>query len=97
MKKWTRLLCITLSFLPSASLAEQNSVPPSIVAPAYIGICWMENDGTIVLWLRAEAPGGIVGHSLLRYPPDHPEYQGILDHVGPLKPGDTISVRPWPD
>lgn len=97
MQKWTRYLCLAFSFLPSAALAEENSVPPSVVSPAYIGICWMEDDGTIVLRLRAEAPGGIVGHSLLRYPLDHPEYQSILDHVGPLKPGYTISVRPWPD
>lgn len=100
MQKWTLCLWVALPSLLvplSAALTEENSLPPSVTAPASIGTCSMEADGTIVLRLRAEAPGGIVGHALLKYPPDHPEYQSILDHVGPLKPGETKSVRPWPD
>lgn len=55
----------------------------------------MEEDGTIKMRLRAEAPGGIVGHAMLEYPPDHAEYQEIMEHVGPIKVGERKGVKPW--
>lgn len=63
----------------------------------YIGQAWMEADGTIRMNLRAEGPSGIVGHSLLEYAPSHPEYDEILKHLGPMKPGETRAVPAWPD
>ena len=66
-------------------------------APEYIGLCWMEKDGTIKMRLSAQGPDGIVGHSLLEYPPDHANYQEILKRVGPLKPGQFCSVPAWSD
>ena len=57
----------------------------------------MEPDGTIVLDLRAEGPGGIVGHGRLRYPKGHARYAEVLAHLGGLVPGETKAVRPWPD
>jgi hypothetical protein len=101
----TRCICVALIFpLFSAHSprGEENALPlraatqPS-TAPAYIGIYWMEDDGTIVMDLRVKGPGRISGQSILTYPPHHPEYQSILDHVGPLKAGETKSVRPWSD
>ena len=65
--------------------------------PEYIGVCWMEDDGAIKMRLRAEGPGGMVGHAMMEYGPRHPQYAEILDHVGPLKPGERKQVRPWPD
>ncbi len=62
-----------------------------------IGVCWLEADGTIVLKLKAVGPDGIVGQGILRYSPDHSQYQDILDHVGPLAPDQTKTVAPWPD
>ena len=62
-----------------------------------IGVCWMEPDGTIKMRLRAEGPGGIVGHAMMEYAPDHADYTDILAHVGPIKPGEHKSVRPWPN
>lgn len=61
-----------------------------------IGVAWMEDDGTIVLRLRAEGPG-VVGMGTLRYEKDHPQYKDILLHVGPLEPGQHKPVAPWPD
>ena len=57
----------------------------------------MEKDGTIVLMLRAEGPGGIRGDGLVRYAPTDPKYQEVLKHLGGLKPGEEKPVPPWPD
>jgi hypothetical protein len=62
-----------------------------------IGSATMKQDGTIVLELRAIGPGGERGDGLLTYPPDHPAYKEVLDHLGGLKPGESKPVPPWPD
>jgi hypothetical protein len=64
---------------------------------ASIGSAKMEEDGTIVLQLRAEAPDGAVGDAILRYPPGHPQYDEILRHLGGLEKGQEKPVAPWPD
>jgi hypothetical protein len=61
-----------------------------------IGAAWKEEDGTIVLQLRAESPGGARGDALLRYPPGHRQYQEILQHLGGLEIGQKKPVPPWP-
>lgn len=61
-----------------------------------IGSARMEEDGTIVLLLRAEGPGVSLGDGLLRYPPNHAEYQKIPHHLGGLKKGESKPVPPWP-
>lgn len=61
-----------------------------------IGVCWMEADGTIKLDLRASGPG-LHGRGLLSYPPNDDQYNEILSHIGPLKPGERKPVAPWPD
>ena len=78
---------------PVRPIAEQSGEP----APASIGTATMLADGTIVLYLIARGPGGIVGHGQLTYPPDHPQYAEVLRHLGGLRPGETRSVPPWPD
>ena len=62
-----------------------------------IGAAWKEEDGTIVLQLRAESPGGAMGDALLRYPPGHRQYQEILQHLGGLEKGEKKPVPPWPE
>lgn len=62
-----------------------------------IGSARMEDDGTLVLQLRAEPGGGAVGDGIVRYPPDHPKYNEILKHIGGLKKGEEKPVPPWPD
>lgn len=64
--------------------------------PATIGTAEMRADGTIVLRLRAELPGGGSGEGKLVYPPNHPGYKKILEHVSPIAPGQNVLVRPWP-
>ncbi len=67
------------------------------VAEDSIGTATMEADGTIVLQLIARGPGAMRGEGVLRYAVSDPKYKDILEHVGPLKPGEIRSVRPWPD
>jgi len=62
-----------------------------------IGSARMEMDGTIILQLRAESPGGSSGDALFRYPPNHPEYNNILKHLGGLEKGQEKPVPPWKD
>lgn len=65
--------------------------------PDYIGTARMDRDGTIVLDLRAEDEGGAVGVGRLVYPPAHPQYQRVLEHLGGLEPGQSKPVPPFPD
>jgi hypothetical protein len=60
------------------------------------GTATIEADGTIVLNLVASGDG-ITGHGVFEYPPDHPDYPMILDHLGGLEPGQTKPVPPFPD
>jgi len=80
-----------LAFRIAAFGAEPKS------EPATIGTAEMKADGTIVLRLRAELPGGGSGEGQLVYPPTHSEYKKILEHVSPIARGQTVLVRPWPD
>ena len=66
-----------------------------IETPSSIGIATMTADGTIVLNLRADGPGGAIGEARLTYPKSHKDYESVLEHLGGLKPGETKSVAPW--
>ncbi len=111
IRKWVCILEVfwLLSFAGQASALQGKLVPfdrGRIIKGSLfgmeteekqsIGFARMEEDGTIVLELRAEGPGGITGDALLRYPPGHPEYNNILRHLGGLKKGEVKQVPPWP-
>jgi hypothetical protein len=80
---------------PAAPSASSSTAPAT--DNRSIGQATMEPDGTIVLMLRAEAPGGGVGEGLLRYPPGDKDYEMVKQHVGGLEPGQSKPVPPWPD
>lgn len=61
-----------------------------------IGTATMSDDGTLTLRLRAET-NGMHGEGVLVYPPGSKDYDAILKHVGPMKPGEERAVLPWPD
>ena len=63
--------------------------------PASIGSAKMMADGTLVLTLRAEGPGGVVGHGQFVYAPDHPEYGTIKRHIGQIEVEQIRPVPPW--
>jgi hypothetical protein len=56
----------------------------------------MDPDGTIVMQLRAEAPGGTLGDGRLVYRPGDEDYRMLMHHLGGLKPGETKPVAPFP-
>lgn len=69
-----------------------------------IGTCFMQDDGTLILKLRATSgPGGatdsagVVGSATITYACGDPAYGEILEHVKPISPGETKLVAPWPD
>jgi len=62
-----------------------------------IGSATMSEDGTLILDLRPEGPGGLRGIHRIVLEPTHPEYQEWLDHLGGLRPGEEKVVPPWPD
>jgi hypothetical protein len=76
---------------PDQSGESKEKTEPSI------GVATMKDDGTIVLRLRATTTQGSVGETSLVYPPSHPDYQKILAHIGPIRKGQTVPVKPWPD
>ena len=55
----------------------------------------MEDDGTIILDLRAVGPKGETGIGRLVYPPAHKQYKDILKHLGGLKPKENKPVPPF--
>ena len=63
---------------------------------AGIGTATMTADGTIVLDLRADGPGGAIGHGRLTYAKGQKDYESVLKHLGGLKPGEIKLVPPWP-
>jgi hypothetical protein len=85
-------------YVEDCEMSEQQpaaAADPKSDAP--IGVATMDDDGKIILQLRAEGPNGMRGDGRLVYAPGDKDYQSILDHLGPLKKGETILVKPWPD
>jgi hypothetical protein len=80
-----------------AGTTKEKSVKPSQAQTELesIGVATQEGDGTIILMLRATGAGAI-GDAQFRYPPTHPQYAMIKAHVGPIPPGKSVSVRPFP-
>jgi len=87
----------TLAGNSMASDTHQASQQQNDQADDFIGFVNMEADGTLVLNLNATLNGKTVGHGYFRYPPGHPEYEEVLRHVDPIKPGESKPVRPWPE
>jgi hypothetical protein len=79
--------------------APQKPAPSaaSSASSGSIGMATMQPDGTIILDLRAEGPGGMIGDARLVYPPSHKDYASVLAHLGGMKPGEQKHVPPWGD
>jgi hypothetical protein len=75
------------------STNEDNQVEQK----AFVGDAEMLDDGTIVLNLFAQKNDAAPGATQLIYPLDHKDYKVILRHIGNIKPGEKVGVRPWPD
>ena len=82
---------------PATNSTESAPAQPDSAQPDSIGQAWLDDDGTLMLQLRAEGPGGVVGDALIEYSPDDEEYESTLRHIGGLKKGEIKPVPPWPD
>ena len=80
--------------IPRKDDAHKEGAMEQGQAESTIGSATMLSDGTIVLDLRARREG-MIGDARLYYPPTHPEYKRILNHLGGLNVGETKLVRPF--
>lgn len=98
---WSGVVCgVVLSACASPGPEPKASPPvdPALAAtyrPTSVGVATLQPDGAIVLQLRAGGPGGQVGDALIRMPPDDPRYAPIREHLGEMKVGESVPVRPW--
>lgn len=102
-----RRACLGVLLLagPGCRAAEPAVAPPADIATKDQpirntgtdpnGTATMLGDGTILLQLRAEAPG-VLGDALLRYAPADRHYGTVRDHLPALRPGGTVPVPPFP-
>lgn len=93
MKRLAAPLAALLLVVAATGLAAESEPLPC----RPIGTATMEAEGTITLRLLAEGPDGALGHGVLSYPPGHPDYAGILAHLGALAPGGSVPVCSWPE
>ncbi len=61
----------------------------------FVGTASMGPDNSIILDIASKQENGAIAHGHFVYPPGHPRYREILEHVGSIKPGETKPVRPW--
>jgi hypothetical protein len=91
-----RAIALAVALAASAPAQADPPGPPPAEAPASIGSATIDEAGVITLTLRAEGPG-VVGDALFTYRPGDREYDEVLRHIGPIRPGETRQVPPWPD
>ncbi len=73
---------------------QVERISNSETAEQTIGAAEMKEDGTITMQLRALG-AGMIGDSTIEYTPSQKEYDEVLLHLGPLKPGQSKWVTPW--
>lgn len=84
------LTSLLLSNAPGYAKAEDGDCTA-------IGVATIDAAGVIVLRLIARGAEGMTGEGTLRYAPSDPYYRDVAAHIGPLRPGQTVAVCPWPD
>jgi len=82
--------------VPAAEITTPQPAAADNTSKPSIGSATMEQDGTLVLNLRAQS-GGTIGDGRLVYRPGDKDYQAILAHLSPIEKGQTVPVRPWPE
>lgn len=102
-RKGTTILVAGLLALPALQNPTRADPPETAGSEGdadAIGEATMRDDETIVVNLyrvsNCEGPF-IQPHAQFVYPPSHPSYRRILEHLGGLKPGESTLVPPWPD
>ena len=70
--------------------------PPAKPEPQNVGSAYMQPDGTLEMSLRAETDDGTIGEAFLVIPMNDPRYEGMVKHLGGLKPGEGCAIPPFP-
>jgi len=78
--------------LMSASNINDPQSTSYLELPEFIGEAKMEENGDVVLTLRAESKDDIIGDAQFRYTQDSPDYADVLRYLGGLKPGESKVV-----
>ena len=81
--------------LAAVGIAAQTPPPCWPRGDDAIGEAERKPDGGIVLTLRADGPGGLVGDARFNYAPSDPDYDRIARHVGLIPRGGVVLVRPF--
>lgn len=91
----TAAICFVLALFLGSLAATGADVKPK-AEPDSIGVASVYDDGTIRLKLKAQS-GTAFKETAYLFPPEHPQYQIVADHVGRLTPGIWTPVPPWPE
>jgi hypothetical protein len=85
--------CLALATViaPVAVSAQTSTVEKPVLGNATI-----EPDGTITLHMFRTGDGRSA-HANLVYGVNNAQYKYILDHIGPIKPGESKPVLPFDD
>ena len=83
----------TLDLVPLPSIPVTK--PPA--QQEQVGIATMLEDGALQLQLRSVEADGTIAEALLTVFPQEARYASMLAHLGPLRPGQTCKIRPFPD
>ena len=89
------ILCVSGSISLPAFAEKQNQHCEDL--SEYIGTATIDENGTYFLSLIACDPEtGARGHGFLTYAQNDPQYQMIVEQVGPIKVGEVVNVNPFP-
>jgi len=83
-----------LLLLLLATRAQAAGLQSDCRGAGSIGLATMSADGTIILQLRAVAPGPIT-ETVMAYHRGDPQYARVLSHIGGIHPGEHKPVPPW--
>lgn len=84
-----------VDFDKSINTSDQEIPNNTSSPPAQIGGANMDKDGTIHLHLSFEDGNGI-GEGYFTYKKTDKDYKYILNHIGPIKPGQGKAVYAFP-
>jgi hypothetical protein len=92
------VICAVALFLFGSVTSCGPAIHPRLsgAEPEFIGSATIDEAGAISLDLVSYDHGSIA-HGFMVYHPGDPNYENVRQHIGPIRPGETVSVRPWPD
>ncbi len=60
-----------------------------------IGVAMLREDGALQLVLHQRERDGVVRDSEWRIAATHPRYAALREHIGPMRVGESLAVRPF--